>query len=294
MTRQQPVRHVFACGYSRSGTTLLTTILDAHPDVAMGYEILPNPLPTLVESVRLLGEANDAPGRAEEWLRERDQPDLAKFVANARWSGVGARGVAHIARRMLESGASDLESVGDRAELAMAVADRKRRKLGATVSGFKANTPRLVTLRRRYPDSVFVFVVRDPRDVVASLRSRGSVTPVADITRSWRRFLTGFRLLRAMRPRQAVLVRYEDLVAEGEAQFQRIFAGLGLEVTDDVRQFWDSGATILGKRQNNAATVGVDLFTTSTRRWERDLDPVEAEEVARRCRRSMRRLGYSN
>lgn len=61
MTRRSAMRHVIACGYSRSGTTLLTTILDAHPSVAMGYEILPNPLPPLVESVALLDRANDSP-----------------------------------------------------------------------------------------------------------------------------------------------------------------------------------------------------------------------------------------
>ena len=33
--------HVFTFGISRSGTTLLTTILDSHPDVSMGYELLP-------------------------------------------------------------------------------------------------------------------------------------------------------------------------------------------------------------------------------------------------------------
>ena len=33
--------HVFAFGISRTGTTLLTTVLDSHPDVSMGYELLP-------------------------------------------------------------------------------------------------------------------------------------------------------------------------------------------------------------------------------------------------------------
>lgn len=175
----------------------------------------------------------------------------------------------------------------------MAVADRKRRRLKAAVSGLKANTPGLVTSLRRYPESLFVFVVHDPRDVVASLRRRGSKLPVSTMTRSWRRVLTGSRLLRVIRPERAVLIRCEDLVADGDTQFQRIFGGLGSEVTDDVRRYWASGATILGKQQNNAASVGLDLFTTSTRRWEQELEPAEAGEVARRCRRPMRRLGYS-
>ena len=48
------MQHVFACGYSRSGTTLLTTILDSHPDIAMGYELMPLGLPPLAEAIRTI------------------------------------------------------------------------------------------------------------------------------------------------------------------------------------------------------------------------------------------------
>lgn len=33
---------IFVRGYSRSGGTLMVTILDAHPDIAMSYELYPN------------------------------------------------------------------------------------------------------------------------------------------------------------------------------------------------------------------------------------------------------------
>jgi len=33
---------IFIRGYSRSGGTLMVTILDAHPEIAMSYELYPN------------------------------------------------------------------------------------------------------------------------------------------------------------------------------------------------------------------------------------------------------------
>src|SRR3972149_10509732 len=38
----QEDKPIFIRGYSRSGGTLLVTILDAHPDIAMSYELYPN------------------------------------------------------------------------------------------------------------------------------------------------------------------------------------------------------------------------------------------------------------
>ncbi len=49
--------HIFACGMSRSGTTLLTTILDSHPDISMGYELLPVDLPAVADTIKLLDSA---------------------------------------------------------------------------------------------------------------------------------------------------------------------------------------------------------------------------------------------
>ena len=46
--------NIFVCGISRSGTTLLTTILDSHPDVSMGYELLPMGLPSLSNMIKIL------------------------------------------------------------------------------------------------------------------------------------------------------------------------------------------------------------------------------------------------
>ena len=37
---------IFPCGMSRSGTTLLATVLDSHSQVSLGYELIPPKLPS--------------------------------------------------------------------------------------------------------------------------------------------------------------------------------------------------------------------------------------------------------
>ena len=56
------VGHVFTCGMSRSGTTLLTTILDSHPDISMGYELLPHELPPTAQLIELIRSAREEAG----------------------------------------------------------------------------------------------------------------------------------------------------------------------------------------------------------------------------------------
>ena len=55
MIKPQPI---FVRGMSRSGGTLVVTLLDAHPDVAMSYELYPNVLRRRVRDVANLIDAH--------------------------------------------------------------------------------------------------------------------------------------------------------------------------------------------------------------------------------------------
>lgn len=75
---------MFLCGISRSGTTLLATILDSHPNISMGYELLPVDLPPVAETVQLLDSAiPECDGDSEacgDRLRPQGHKTLGTFV----------------------------------------------------------------------------------------------------------------------------------------------------------------------------------------------------------------------
>ena len=288
------MRHAFVCGYSRSGTTLLATILDSHPRVSMGYELVPAGLPPLPAAAAHLRRAlaEDPADPAAVLRRDPATADLGLFVIHAGWALMAPGELAGLLEAEAAAGRSDAAGTRRAARLAMAVVEHKRRKEGAHLSGFKVQTSRFGLYRRLFPDAAFLGIVRDPRDVVASQQGRGFKRSVERIAGHWRDYYERFQRFSRFHPRRSLVVRYEDLVADPEPQYTRIFGLLGLEYGDEVRRYWESKASVHHTRHNNAPAVGREPFTSSVSRWREDLQPADLATVERVCRRTMARFGY--
>ncbi len=288
------MKHVFVCGYSRSGTTLLTTILDSHPRISMGYELM-QPLPDLPGAFDALRNAVQLREmeRPERALRRRQATyDVGTYLIHARWARLNGHDLLRILRRFIDEGTTEVRTLRDQARLAMAVVERKREKEGTDLSGYKVLTSRFGVFRRDFPGSAFVLIVRDPRDIVTSQLARGFERSVLQIAEHWRDYLNRFSRFALLHPRRTVAVRYEDLVDDPEPQYERIFGMLRLDFGDEVRQYWDSKASILRTRHNNARLVSQQLFSTSIGRWRDELALEHVAAVERICGRPMTRFGY--
>jgi hypothetical protein len=288
------MRHAFVCGYSRSGTTLLGTILDSHPSISMGYELMPVGLPPLPEAIDHLRRAIATEGAPPAATLRADPITAGRgpFALHAGWALVGPRQLLRLLEQQVAAGTTDARTLQGQARLAMAVVERKREKEGTAVTGYKVQTSRFGVFRRLFPDSGFVAIVRDPRDVIASQMGRGFERSLEKMATHWRDYYRRFQLLSRLHPRHTVVVRYEDLVTDPEPEYARIFGMLGLEYGDEVRRYWESKASIHRTRHNNAPAVGKDLFTSSLGRWRKDLDAAQVATIERVCGRLMKRLGY--
>ncbi len=288
------MRHAFVCGYSRSGTTLLATILDSHPRISMGYELVPGGLPALPVAAALLRRAlaEDPADPAAVLRREPATADLGLFTIHAGWALVGPEELAALLEAEAAAGRGDASGTRKAARLAMTVVERKREKEGTALTGFKVQTSRFGVFHRAFPDSAFLCIVRDPRDVVASQQGRGFKRSVDRIATHWRDYYERFLRFARFHPGRTLVVRYEDLVADPEPQYERIFDLLGLPFGDEVRRYWESKASVHHTRHNNAPAVGRQPFTSSVSRWRQDLEPADLATVEHACRRAMARFGY--
>ena len=288
------MRHVFVCGRSRTGTTLLATILDSHPQISMGYELVPTDLPPLPAALGHLRRALAEDPADPSALLRRDPvtADLGLFVLHASWARVGPEELAGMLQDRVAAGHTGAPGTRQAARLAMAVVERKREKEGASLSGFKVATSKFGTFRRLFPDSTFLAIVRDPRDVVASQQGRGFRRSPEEMAENWRSFYARFRRFARLHPGHTLVVRYEDLAADPEPQYARIFGRLGLPYEDEVRRYWDSKASIHHTRHNNAKAVAREPFTSSLGRWRQDLLPADVATVTRVCGGLMARFGY--
>lgn len=287
------MRHVFACGYSRSGTTLLTTILDSHPAIAMGYELMPLGLPPLAATIAAVERAVADGGDPAERLRaDPATRAIGVFLVHCAQARVAADEALDVLRSLRAGGMRRITGLHDRIAVAAAVVERKRIKEGAALSGFKANTPRVGAVERAAPGSAYVFIVRDPRDVLASQLERRFDRPATQVARHWARYVSRFRRFASGHPDRTALVRYEDLVVDRDTGLDGIFGAIGLDYGDEVVRFYDSNASIHGTRHNNAPNVGRDLYSSSIGRWRDDLDAGQVRDILRRCSRQMAAVGY--
>ncbi len=193
----------FVVGVSRSGTTVLRLMLDAHRQLAIPPE------------TQFLAHLVALDARTATW---RDDA-VARMLAFASWNdfGIGAAEVrAAVARERPAS-------VGDLMRWFYRTYAKRHGKprWGDKTPG---HVRRMNAIAAVLPEARFVHIVRDGLDVAASLRDTwfGPASYVACVT-MWRELITSARAQsRAGFP--YLEVRYETLIAEPDATLRRICA----------------------------------------------------------------------
>lgn len=202
---RQDVFPIFV-GSGRSGTTLLRTIFDAHPDLAMAHE--PQFTGTVVRQAKRLNEGGF---------------DVARFVDTIYRNPNFRR--MDLDRSQVETalGANPPDNLADAVRAVFALWARKQGKplYGDKTPGYIIQLPELARL---FPEARFVNVIRDGRDVALSYLKRpwGPAT-LAEGALYWRsRVGRGRAAGQTLGPTRYAEVRYEDLVAEPETEVRRL------------------------------------------------------------------------
>lgn len=271
-------RPVFVVGMPRSGTTLLSTVLDSHPRVAIAPE-------TLFLSY---------------WDRANRRRDLSrpavfdrfweKFSNHVRFPYLGVDPDATRAR-ILAAGPPTLRSIF--VGVLSAYADRfgKPRFGEKTPQHFR----RLDRVFEWFPDARVAFLVRDPRGMVASLLATPWSHPWIDwYAAQWRESVAAWRR-RADDPRVR-LIRYEDLVGDPERSVRELCAFLGEEfdpgmLTREAAAHRLEGLANWPLEHQTRAMGPIDA--ASVGKWRQALSPERVatiEHFARR--REMIEFGY--
>ena len=143
------------------------------------------------------------------------------------------------------------------------------------------------TLCDLYPECALIHLVRDPRDVVASLRRMpwGDRSLLGNV-RQWEACTRGAL---ACSDRPAYLrVRYEDLIREPEATLTRIVSFVGLEYS---AQMLDPSEGAGAQRWWLERARGA-LDSTRLGRWREELEPREVALIEHVSGPAMEALGY--
>lgn len=125
------------------------------------------------------------------------------------------------------------------------------------------NIPEANKLQELFPSALFINMVRDPRDVIASLLTKkwGPTTPFEGLDWIEARLLAGHEALTAVKPENKITIALEDLAINNrEATYKKLLDFLKISDEPAMQDFFTKSMT------PDAATSG---------RWKGEIDSAE-------------------
>jgi hypothetical protein len=172
---------------------------------------------------------------------------------------------------------------------------RDQRCPGAEVWGDKSpiNTLHLPRILRTFPGARYLHLVRDGRDVVASMVARGIA-----VNRATSRWIACVEqvlaLQRKLRPEQFLEVRYEALVTRPAETLAMVCMFAGVEYREAMLDFWKLPSTTVYRRAEHHSNLAKPLFSSSVGGWRRRLSPEDQVYVEKETAPLRQRVGYAD
>jgi hypothetical protein len=291
---------IFVGGEHRSGTTLLTVILDSHPQVVFGLELdFLEPVnlgPHILECCELVQVGQHACLQKGTLLAEYHWG--VQFVRQCRSFGLSPETVQDLVRDTMTRCRSQLTSLTDRCALVTVLGERRRQDLGVARWGFKIqrNITRARQLGDYWPQAQFVHVVRDGRDVAAShVRDHGDwgYRHVRAAAVGWSELVAKTRPLLGWEPFHEI--KYEDLVRHTRDTLHRLLAFLHLPWDDAVlrhSQLAHAMHEAFGVDHPSMREIKQAVNDRSLQRYRHDLSAREVRDFERISGKWLEALNY--
>ena len=275
------MQHVFLMCSERSGSNLITRLMDAHPAIC-------GPAPSHL--IRIL---------AQNAVRYGDPTD------DQQWERL-----LKDASAILETKLGDWVTDWDTNRLRREVRTRSLGSLVRTVveSEAKANGAGTVFIKENHLADYLPFVqhafhgtkivamVRDPRDMALSWKNspvlRGDVVRATRIWQNDQRQL--LEVLGQLRiDRDIMLITYEDLVSDTAGVLADTCSFLGLDPDPAMLSFHDHAATAqMAQKSDTWKNLRQPVMTNNFNKWREGLDADEITYVEHVCGDTMRAFGY--
>jgi hypothetical protein len=270
---------VIVGGCPRSGTTMLRTMLNSHPGLAMPHE------------TQFVVRAWERRGTFGDLSEPANRRRLGRWVVDRRKARTHRLGIdpEELVAGM-EAAPPTLGSVLGTCFVLYAEHNGKVR-WGDKRPSYAQHLDAVFAL---FPDAQFVNVVRDPRATAASVRRigwyKGDVGGGAAL---WERAIRAVDKWRPrLAPDQLYEVQYEALVAEPRETLEQlaVFLGLAPDGIDEMLRFYEKSDIPSDAKFH--PRVSTPLTTEPVRSWENELAPGEVAFIEHVLAPYMRRYGY--
>ena len=276
LPQPSPTSPLFIFGCPRSGTTLLSSMLGAHPNLAIPAEShLYNNFYPIVQRHGDLSHARTRARVLEEILRSGYFQNWSPAPSMSGTLGAITR--------------FDFHGLVDALLRSWALQQGKSR--------WGEKTPQHTLYWRSilsgFPGAQVIHLVRDGRDVMLSYRSAYfGPKHVYPLALRWKRYLAAAEEARVFLHQSAFLqVRYEDLVTGAENELRRICAFLGEEYTPAMLGYYqERRSSRIEKR--NARNLCLPVMSDNTGKWRTGMSRRELRIFEALAGDSLERYGY--
>ncbi|SIT56006.1 putative modular protein [Mesorhizobium prunaredense] len=294
-------------GENRSGTTLLSVVLDSHPDLVVGPEMTflePQNLgPHILAAADLVAaRLHCITGMTESATRSFFDPswyDGVHFVVQCLRFGLELDDLRELITKVMGEASNDIRTFADRCRLINEIGEFRRVSTGARRWGMKLQREiiHVDTYARLWPRAHFLHIVRDGRDLAASHLNTvpdWGYRTITEAARGWLEVVSCSH--RAAPPDRYLEVRYEDLVSQPKATLVRILGHLGLPWEEGVLRHAEHEHTLLKHPYGHpsAGSAGKPLHGGRLARYVEDLTRAQILEFEQIAGSELARLGYSS
>lgn len=257
----------FITGFARSGTTLLSVILNTHSKIHIGKKTLIHSLINMGDNY--LGAAefdtkeafnvNNLLGHSLQ-SEHRWEPFHESFLASNQLQST----IQKASQSLKEEASADL--LGDKIPLM---------------------TYRIPDMALLFPAAKYVCLIRDPRSVVNSHKERLNNSPLL-IAHKWKKMMISIEYYKKVLGETKVLfVRYEDLIQDTQSTLEHVCQFLGMPFEPSMIELQKNS-----ELQKGDSYVDSFFNRSKINDWERKLKPRTVRKIERMTGDLMQSYGY--
>jgi hypothetical protein len=295
---------IFVCGFSRSGGTLIVTMLDAHPAIAMSYELYPDLLTSLKEKelrIRFFYKINidriikvlKKSKNMKSAVKNVKDKDLRTFFLRCLRGYLDNKDIARLLQQHIDEG-QGFSNVKNCLKFIERCGIEKMKNKNKSRWGLKC-TNQFYDYVNMWPNAYFLNIIRDGRDVLASQLNTGSFNKnIKGIAEGWVTTHMRFRELVEHNDINAYEVFYEKLVNKPEEETRKICDFLNVAFEKSMLKFYEQDLSIYAGPAGHLSLkrISKPIDNSMAGRWKKDLNKSQLEDFYSVAGDAMFQFGY--
>lgn len=274
------MKHIFITGCPRSGTTMLAGILGnakscvAAPESHFFNDFIYKHLP--------------------EESAEASKTDLATFFNNhyrfKQWN-IDASKVKDLPKKITINNFNEIieNTIRLFAESHSKVSEKEIIRIDHTPSNIK----NFDILNELFPKSKFIYIIRDPRAIYASIKGLDwGPNTALKLGKLWVEYIAAYFAFQKLYPNRICLVRYEDIVNNGPSHIEKLCNFIGIDYNNSLLK--DEGFKVPEYTSSQHALVGKSLDKNRADKWKKELKKEEVLIIESECGTIMSAFDYQN